>query len=209
VLSISSSAESPFAAPCCRALASEKLFIFQGDDPAPLASDQQSAARRSGRSPVHFVFRSTEPAVSVRTKGGTVRIVDSKSFKVSTVASAEVTVHPGAMRELHWHPNADEWQYYLSGKGRMTLFASGGHARTMDFEAGYVGYVQRVLPHYIENTGNEDLVFLEMFKSSYFQDLSLSEWLTHTPPKLAAEHLMVDKAVLETMPRSKVPVMPQ
>ncbi|HEX5412751.1 MAG TPA: cupin domain-containing protein [Terriglobia bacterium] len=188
---------------------SEKLFIYQGEIPSPLACDQQSAARASGMSPVHFAFRGTEPAVSIRTKGGTVRIVDSRSFKVSTVASAEVTVHPGAMRELHWHPNADEWQYYLSGKGRMTVFASGGHARTTNFEAGDVGYVQRTLPHYVENTGNADLIFLEMFKSSYFQDLSLSQWLTHTPPELVTEHLMIDKAVLEEMPKAKVPVMPQ
>lgn len=187
----------------------EKLFIYQGEMPGPLASDQRAAAGVSGMSPVRFTFRSTETAVSIRTKGGTVRIVDSKSFKVSTVTSAEVTVHPGAMRELHWHPNADEWQYYLSGKGRMTVFASGGHARTTDFEAGDVGYVQRTLPHYIENTGNDDLVFLEMFKSSYFQDLSLSQWLTHTPPKLVGERLLIDKSVLEAMPKVKVPVMPQ
>ena len=118
-------------------------------------------------------------------------------------------MHPGAMRELHWHPHADEWQYYLSGKGRMTVFASGGRARTTDFEAGDVGYIPRVLPHYVENTSKEDLVFLEMFKSSHFQDLSLSQWLTHTPPKLVTEHLLIDKAVLETMPKAKVPVIPQ
>jgi hypothetical protein len=44
------------------------------------------------------------------------------------------------MRELHWHPNASEWQYYLAGKGRMTVFTSEG-ARTMDFNANDVGFV--------------------------------------------------------------------
>jgi oxalate decarboxylase len=48
-----------------------------------------------------------------------------------------------------------------------------------------------------------------MFKSSYFQDLSLSQWLTHTPPKLVGERLLIDKSVLEAMPKVKVPVMPQ
>jgi len=38
---------------------------------------------------------------------------------------AMVTVHPGGLRELHWHPNADEWQYFISGKGRMTVVATG------------------------------------------------------------------------------------
>ena len=58
----------------------------------------------------------------------------------------------------------------------------------MDFETGDVGYVQKTLPHYIENTGKTDLKFLEMFKSRHFQDLSLSEWLTHTPPELVMAH---------------------
>jgi oxalate decarboxylase/phosphoglucose isomerase-like protein (cupin superfamily) len=70
------------------------------------------------------------------------------------------------MRELHWHPNADEWQYYISGKARMTVVGTGERARTMDFEAGDVGYIEKTLPHYIENTGDTDCKFLELFRSS-------------------------------------------
>jgi oxalate decarboxylase len=139
-----------------------------------------------------------------------VRIVDSSKFKVSTtIAAAIVTVHPGGIRELHWHPNADEWQYFIGGKGRMTVFATGGRARTMDFQAGDVGYVQKALPHYVENTGDTDLKFLEMFKSSYYQDLALSEWLAHTPPELVAAHLHIDKATLDAIPRDEVVVLPR
>ncbi|MBG9789715.1 hypothetical protein ABD74_19570 [Brevibacillus laterosporus] len=37
--------------------------------------------------------------------------MDSSNFLASkTVAAALVEVEPGAMRELHWHPNNDEWQ---------------------------------------------------------------------------------------------------
>jgi oxalate decarboxylase len=188
----------------------EELFIFQGDAPGALEEDQRAAAGALGTSPQKFVLRRTEPAVRLGTKGGDVRVVDSSTFKVATtVAAAMVTVHPGAMRELHWHPNADEWQYYLSGQGRMTVFASGGRARTLDFQTGDVGYVLRTLPHYIENTGDSDLVFLEMFRSSYFQDLSLSEWLTHTPPKLVRQHLKISKDVSDAMPKERVAVVPQ
>src|SRR5207302_2456370 len=143
------------------------------------------AAGTLGSSPHNFVFRADDPAVIKRTKGGEVRIVDSSAFKMSTtVAVAIVTVHPGGMRELHWHPNADEWQYYISGQARMTVLGTGARARTMDFEAGDVGYIQKTLPHYIDNTGDQDLRFIEVFRSSRFEDLSLSEWLAHTPPEL-------------------------
>jgi oxalate decarboxylase len=64
----------------------------------------------------------------------------------------------------------------------MTVVDTGNKARTMDFQEGDVGYVQKTLLHYIDNIGDTDLVFLEMFgKVNRFQDLSFSEWLAHTP----------------------------
>jgi oxalate decarboxylase len=187
----------------------QELFIFQTEVPGPLETDQKAAAGAVGKSPRDFAFRTMQMPPTASTKGGEVRIVDSSKFKVSTeVAMAMVTVHPGGLRELHWHPNADEWQYYIAGKGRMTVVATGNKARTMDFQAGDVGYVEKSLLHYLENTGNTDLVFLEMFKSSYYQDLSLSEWLAHTPPELVMAHLNIDKATLAAIPTTETVVMP-
>lgn len=189
-------------------LPKEELFIFQTNPPGPLLKDKRAAAGSLGVSPREFVFRADQ-GVRKSTRGGEVRIVDSTTFKESTtVAMALVTVRPGALRELHWHPNADEWQYYMAGKGRMTVFATGGRARTLDFETGDVGYVQKTLPHYIENTGNTDLKFLEMFKASHFQDLSVSEWLTHTPPELVMAHLNIDKKTLDSMPKGNAAIVP-
>lgn len=188
----------------------KELFIFQAEVPGPLAEDQRIAAGALGASPIDFSFRTMQHPPAKRTKGGEVRIIDSSSFKIArNIAAAVVTVRPGGLRELHWHPNADEWQFYISGKARMTVFATGGRARTMDFETGDVGYVLKTLPHYIENTGNTDLRFLEMFKSSYYQDLSLSEWLSHTPPELVAAHLNLDKTTLDALPRTKGVIIPE
>jgi quercetin dioxygenase-like cupin family protein len=93
-----------------------------------------------------------------QTKGGEVRVVDSSTFNVSkTIAAALVTVHPGGMREMHWHPNADEWQYWIKGKGRMTVFNTGPNAVTMDFNPGDIGYVKRNYGHYLENVGDTDV----------------------------------------------------
>jgi len=186
----------------------EELFIFQTDVPGELEADQKAAAGARGKSPKDFAFRTMEMPPTKQTMGGEVRVVDSSNFKVSTTAMAMVTVHPGGLRELHWHPNADEWQYFISGKGRMTVVATGNKARTMDFQEGDVGYVQKSLLHYIENTGETDLVFLEMFKADRFQDFSFSEWLAHTPPELVMAHLDIDKATLDAIPRKATVVMP-
>jgi len=190
-------------------LPKQELFIFQTDVPGKLEADQKAAAGALGKSPQDFAFRTMEMPVTKQTKGGEVRIVDSSKFKASTtVAMAMVTVHPGGLRELHWHPNADEWQYYLSGKGRMTVVATGNKARTMDFQEGDVGYVEKTLLHYIENTGDTDLVFLEMFKSNHYADFSLSQWLANTPPELVMAHLRIDKATLDAIPKRGVVVTP-
>ncbi len=106
-----------------------------------------------------------------QTSGGTVRIADTRNFPISTgIAAALVEVKPGHMREIHWHPLDDEWQYYIAGKARMTAFGAEAKARTFEFLAGDVGYVKQSLPHYAENTGNEPLRFLEIFRSPCASD---------------------------------------
>ncbi len=175
----------------------EGKFIFQGTMPASLEDDQKSAYGSEGPSPTDFSFALSTMKPNIQSNSGEIRIVDSHNFPVSnTIAAAHVVVKPGALRELHWHQNADEWQYYLKGKGRMTVFFNGAHARTADFNAGDVGYIPRTLGHYVENTGTEDLIFLEMFKAPKFEDLSISQWVTHIPPQLLKDHIGISKADL-------------
>jgi len=187
----------------------EELFIFQTAVPGSLESDHQAAAGSLPRSPINYAFRTLDMPATKTTRGGNVRIVDASNFKVTTTSMALVTLHPGAMRELHWHQTADEWQYYISGSGRMTIISTGNKARTMNFQAGDVGYVEKTLLHYVENTGDSDLVYLEMFKSPVFQDLSFTEWLTHTPPELVLSHLKIDRSAYDAIPRSKAVIIPE
>ena len=185
-----------------------ELFIFPTEVPGKLEDDQTNAAEALGKSPIDFAFRTDEMKPTKQTKSGEVKIVDSRNFKVTTTTMAMVTVRPGGMRELHWHPNADEWQFFMQGKGRMTVVATGNKARTMDFQAGDVGYVQKTLLHYVENTGNTDLIFIEMFKSPRYQEFSLSEWLAHTPAELVMAHLKIDKATYDAIPKLGAAIMP-
>jgi oxalate decarboxylase len=177
------------------------LWIFQGTVPGDLAGDR-AAIQKEAPVPTHpFIFPlgSSRPFRSSDT--GTIQIADSSNFKVSTaLAAALVTVRPGGIREMHWHPNADEWQYYIKGKARMTVFDTGPNALTMDFNAGDIGYVRRNLGHYVENVGDTDLQFIGVFRSSRYEEVSLSNWLTHTPPKLVAQHLNVDERTVAGWP---------
>ena len=186
----------------------QELFIFKTDVPGKVEDDQKMAAGALGKSPLDFSFRTDEMKPTKQTKSGEVKIVDSTNFKVTTTTMAMVTVRPGGLRELHWHPNADEWQFFMQGKGRMTVVATGNKARTLDFQAGDVGYVQKTLLHYVENTGDSDLIFIEMFKAARFQEFSFSEWLAHTPAELVMAHLKIDKATYDAIPKMGGVVVP-
>lgn len=184
-------------------------FIFQRPVPGPLQDDIRAASGSKGSSPLSFSFQMGSMQPTYKTKGGEVKVIDSRNFPVATtIAAAYVVVHPGGLRELHWHQNADEWQYYVAGKGRMTAFFNATKANTFDFNAGDVGYVPKTFPHYIENTGNTDLIFLEMFKAPKFEDLSLSEWVRNTPPELVIDHLGISMETLQRIPKIKTPVVP-
>ncbi len=184
-------------------------YIFQIALPASLEEDQRAAQGTKGPSPIAFDFSLGTLAPTTKNKSGEVRIVDSRKFKVSdTIAAAHVTVKSGGLRELHWHQNADEWQYYIQGKARMTVFFNGAKARTADFNPGDVGYIPKTFGHYIENTGDTDLIFLEMFKADRYQDLSLSDWITHTPPELVMAHLGISKETLGMIPKDKLNTVP-
>jgi oxalate decarboxylase len=109
---------------------------------------------------------------------------------------------------MHWHPNADEWQYYIKGEARMTVFDTGPKAVTADFRPGDVGYVKKSLGHYVQNTGNAELQFLEIFRADHYAEVSLSDWLTHLPPELVAQHLHLDPAVIASFPANRPDVVP-
>jgi len=185
------------------------LWIFQGKEPGPLAIDQSAVASSTGMPPYPFTFSLSKSKPLRNNRGGTLQVADSTTFKVSnTVAAALETIKPGALRELHWHPNADEWQYWIKGEGRMTVFNSGPRAQTQDFRAGDIGYVKRAAGHYIENTGKEDLVFVATFKTAEYAEFSLSDWLAHTPIDLVAQHLNIDPEILKRFPKEAPGIMP-
>jgi oxalate decarboxylase len=173
-----------------------------------LKSEQEQAAAGTGAIPRRYDFRTSQMQPTKVTKGGEVKIIDSRNFPVTPISAAIVRLKPGGLRELHWHPNADEWQYFVSGKGRMTLFTGGTHARTMDFQEGDVGYVPMSNPHYVENTGDSDLVFLEMFRTDRYEDISLAEWMAHTPHQLVEQHLGVGTAMIDRIDRQEAVITP-
>lgn len=189
-------------------LPKEQLYIFAANLPASLAADRAVIGGQKVAAQQQYTFKTGSMPPTVRSAGGEVRIVDSSNFPVSTsVTAGIVRLKPGAMRELHWHPNAPEWQFWLQGSARMTIVMPEGRARTMDFKANDVGFVPAVAGHYIENTGDTDVLFLEMFKAPRFMEFSLNNWIGRMPPEMALAHLKISEAALKRIPTERQPII--
>ncbi|WZH40761.1 RmlC-like cupin domain-containing protein [Fusarium acuminatum] len=153
-----------------------------------------------------FVYRTFEhEPEKIGGTGGKFYKIDSTNFPASkTLAATFVILKPGGLRELHWHPNAEEWLYFHKGQARATVFIGNAAARTFDFSAGDTAAFPDNSGHYIENTSkDEDLVWIEVYKSDRVADISLTQWLALTPPEIVAQTLNVSISFVESLKKEK------
>ena len=136
------------------------------------------------------------------------RPVSEHEFPISTtMTGALLIIKPGGLRELHWHPNAAEWQLYIRGSARMTVFGSHGRARTDDFAAGDVGYVPQGYGHYIENTGSEDMEVVLVLNNATYQSISITAWMAANPRPSAVDQFRRAGKRVRQVPQSAL-IMP-
>jgi oxalate decarboxylase len=95
-------------------------------------------------------------------------------------------LEPGAMRTLHWHPNADEWQYVVEGEVSVTLFGSHGRYRIERLQKGDVGYIPQGYGHSIENVGSGTARILIGFNAGIYETIDLSQWIAANPKDVLA-----------------------
>ena len=138
-------------------------------------------------------------------KGGVEWRVDGSQFPISTTMTGVVLeMDAGALRELHWHPNAAEWQYILSGKFNVTLFGSKGRWREEKLSQGDVGYIPQGFGHSIENIGTEKARILIVFNSGHYQTIDLSQWIAGNPTDILATNFNRDASLFDKFPRKDV-----
>jgi len=163
-------------------------YIFRASVPPSLEEVLSHLPGEQVPSP--YTFHASQ-VVHTAYDGGTTLVIDDRNFPVTDMAAAINTLEPGAIREMHWHPHADEWFYVVSGHLRVTVFNSVKNARTWDFFPGDVGFIPKALGHYIENVGDTPARLFNVFNHPRFADVSLYQWLALTPPLLVKEHLNV------------------
>lgn len=183
----------------------DEVYICDGGDPGTIESQTIKSPKGEVPNTYKHELINVPP---ITCDGGTIRILDHRNFPAcNTVSVAMVEVEPGAMREIHWHTNQDEFQYYIQGEARMTVFMPGPIARTFNYRAGDVGYVPVGGFHYVQNTGKEKLIFLEFFNSSHFADVSLSQWIAMTPKEVVKSCLNLPDKFLDNLGKESHPIV--
>src|SRR5712671_4297578 len=138
-------------------------------------------------------------------KGGREWRVDASRFPISkTVTGVVLDLDPGALRELHWHPTADEWQYLIEGQVSVTMFGSGGRYRTETLEKGDVGYIPQGYGHSIENVGDKPCRVLIGLNTGIYEAIDLSQWIAGNPLDVLATNFGKPAALFEKFPRKDV-----
>ncbi|HVC92907.1 MAG TPA: cupin domain-containing protein [Pirellulales bacterium] len=162
---------------------------LQGWKLPPLTHKHQLLAQ-----PPHRVF-----------EGGREWRVDSTTFPISkTVTGVILDLDPGALRELHWHPTADEWQYVIEGNISVTMFGSHGRYRTETMEKGDVGYIPQGYGHSIENVGQKPCRVLIGFNTGVYETIDLSQWIAGNPLDVLATNFSQPAALFEKFPHEDV-----
>ncbi|HTS29149.1 MAG TPA: cupin domain-containing protein [Bryobacteraceae bacterium] len=183
-----------------------KKEVYIGPGRMPPVSE---ALRNGGLQPSQFSHKYRLDHQPPRVfPGGMEYIVSSKEFPIQTTLTAvKMELQPGALRELHWHPHADEWQYFVRGRARVGIFGSHGRVRTEEFGPGNVGFVLQGYGHYIEQIGDEPTEVLILFNSGEFQEISLANWLGGNPSTLLEDNFSISKTIVDQLPRKETGIL--
>lgn len=180
-------------------LPKKESYIIPGKIPARIPEAYLAGDAQTTQTPHKFRLADAPPLTF---PGGWERIATVKEFPINTTLTSVLQyLEPGAIREMHWHPNADEWQYILSGRSRITVFGAHGRVRTEEFGPGHVAFIQQGFGHYVEQIGNEPTKFFALFNSPVFEEISISKWLAGNPASLIADNFEIPRSEVDKLPK--------
>lgn len=163
--------------------------VYFTHGPRPPASPATPLQGTKCVGPARHKYRLLSEAPHSVHNGGREWRLGADKFPISqTMTGVVLDLEPGALRELHWHPTSDEWQYVVSGNVSVTLFGSHGRFRTELLNGGDVGYIPQGYGHSIENVGTTTARLLIAFNTGAYAAIDLSQWIAGNPAYLLANH---------------------
>lgn len=107
-------------------------------------------------------------------KGGTAYIVGKDQFPtLDGVTCYTVEVWEDCMRIPHWHPNASELGYVISGTIEIIIWRSPGESAVFTLGPGMCWFIPQASLHSLNNVGKERAKLLVGFSTDEPQDIDL------------------------------------
>ena len=139
--------------------------------------------------------------------GGTFFRANQKRFPaLHDLAIQMLKLKPGAVREPHSHPNAEQLDYCVSGHAQVGIIGPDGHKQVLDLNDGDISFVPRGYVHWIQNIGSGPLHFVVILSHELPETIELSETLSGVPGKTLAAVLGISEELLEELPKGTVTI---
>ncbi|CAL5229796.1 g13190 [Coccomyxa viridis] len=186
-------------------------FITQGPTPiadldtfrASIIKPPQPAVKLTHR----YQLSQQEP--KAESSGGSVIVGDTTNFEISDAMSgALVKLHPGGMRQLHWHTNLDEWQFVINGTIQAGVFNVTNHYEQSILRAGDAGFAPMSSAHYFKNIGTTDCYVVLIFNAGKFTNIDATFLVANMPAETLAADLGVSVDVAKALNASIPTVAP-
>jgi oxalate decarboxylase len=183
----------------------DEAYIIPGKVPPAVPEPLRNGDPNENQFPHKYRLLASKP---YKFPGGEERIVSSKEFPIQTTLTGVIQdLKPGALREMHWHPNADEWQFYVSGKSRVTIFGAHGRTATEEFAPGQIAFIKQGFGHFVEQIGDEPTRILILFNSPVYEEISISAWLAANPPSLIADNFGLSQTQVAQLPKGALGII--
>jgi oxalate decarboxylase len=180
----------------------EEVYFARGKIPPARPSTPLQGWKRTAET---HKFRLLSRLPTGTFDGGREWRVDASRFPISkTITGVVLDLDPGALRTLHWHPNADEWQYVIDGNVSVTLFGSHGRFRTEQLTRGDVGYIPQGYGHSIENVGSTPARILIGLNSGTYESIDLTQWIAGNPADVLATNFGQTAELVQKFPHRDV-----
>jgi oxalate decarboxylase len=185
-----------------------EVYIVPGKVPPPFIDHMRNPNLDRSQLSHKYPLASQPPVFTVA--GSTLRFVSSKEFPIqTTLTSAQMELQPGALREMHWHPNADEWQYCVSGRARVTEFASRGRVRSEEIGPGQIAFIQQGFGHFVEEISGGPTQIVILFNSPVYEEITISEWLGGNPGYVLSDNFEIPENLVKQLPRHNLKFIPR
>lgn len=184
-------------------LPNKQVYISQNPPlPGPLATAQPRDPDIKPLAVSHVFNLASQPEIS-KEAGSNLRMATAKDFPASfNMTGALMHLEPGALRSMHWHPNADEWQFVLNGSADVSVFAAEGKSSLASLAQGDVGYVPMGYGHAIKNTSNGPTDLLLVFNDGEYQKINLNGWLASNPASVLGNNFNAPAGLINKLPKS-------